>query len=155
MLLHKVAFVLALKVDAPADGIFELHTFCDSLFEDLDAFSVGKPYEAVLEDTLQALDELLVEHIVEELDVVGAMVEGILNAVFDELLCEVHIVFDVIERHLGLDHPEFGEVPRGVGVLCSECRAEGVNLTERQSAQLTFELTADSEGSLAAEKSEE
>ncbi len=56
------------------------------------------------------------------------------------------------ERDLRLDHPELGEVARGVGVLGPERRAEGVDLGEREAVGLDVELARHGEERLAAEE---
>ena len=103
VLLYEVAFVLRSEVDTPIDRELKLLA---ALFEDLDALCVGKAYEVIFDYEVESLDELLVEVLVEEFDVVLAVLEGIPDAVFDEFLGEVHVVFYLVEGHLGLDHPE-------------------------------------------------
>ena len=117
MLLHEVALMLALKVDAPTDGILELSAVCDRLLEDLNALGILQADEFRPQHALQAPDQLGIIAVVEELDVVVAVVQRILHQVLDEVLGEVHVVVDVVEGHFRLDHPELGEVARGVGVL--------------------------------------
>ncbi len=56
------------------------------------------------------------------------------------------------EGHLGLDHPELGQVPRGVRVLGAERRAERVDLAQRAGEDLAFELAADGEIGRAVEE---
>ena len=57
----------------------------------------------------------------------------------------VHVVVEFEERHLRLDHPELGQVPRRVRVLGAERRAERVDLAERAGVDFAFELPADGE----------
>ena len=59
---------------------------------------------------------------------------------------------EVAERHLRLDHPEFGGVARGVGILGAERGAEGVNVAERHGEVLGVELAGDGQARLLAEK---
>ena len=130
--------MLALQVNAPIHGEFKL--LLGSL-QDLDALGVGQAHERLLEDAVQALDEGIVVHLVEELQVVLAVLQRIVDAELDELLGQIHIVGDVIEGHLGLNHPELGQVARGVAVLSAEGGAKGVDGTQSRCAQLTLELT--------------
>ena len=57
----------------------------------------------------------------------------------------VHVVGQVGERHLGLDHPELGEVARRVGVLGAEGWAERVDVAEGARVGLGGELARDGE----------
>ena len=142
VLLHEVALMLALEVDAPFHRELELAARC---FEDFNAFGVGEALEVVVEHELEALYQPLVEVFGEEVDVVAAVVEGILYAVLHEVFGELHVVVDVVEGYLGLNHPELREVARGVGVLGTEGRAECVDGAECRSAELALELAAHGE----------
>ena len=152
MLLDEVALVLRGQVGSPEDGELELAPVGHSLLEDFDALGVGEADEVVCGDELEPLDEVGVDHLVEELEVVLAVVEGPLDAELDELLGEVHVVVDVVEGHFGLNHPELGEVAWCIGVLGAECRAEGVDGSEGCGGQLSLELSGDGEAGLAAEE---
>ncbi len=44
--------------------------------------------------------------VVEETDIVFAMLKSIVDAIFYELFREVHVVGNLIESHLRLHHPE-------------------------------------------------
>ena len=50
----------------------------------------------------------------EEFDVVAAVVESILNQIFQHFLGEVHVVLEVEESNFWLNHPEFCKVTRSV-----------------------------------------
>ena len=103
--------MLALKVSTPAYRIFP---FYSGSLKDLDTLCVGKAYEFSICYALKSLDKLVVISVVEELDVVVSVVKGILHKVLDEFLREVHVVLDVVECHLRLDHPELCKVARSV-----------------------------------------
>ena len=90
--------------------------------------------------------------VVEELHVLGTVAEHVREDPFQERLSQRHVVREIEERHLRLDHPELGEVPRGVRVLGAEGRAEGVDLRHRQAEALDVELAGDGEEGLLAEK---
>ena len=72
---------------------------------------------------------------------------------FEERLGQVHVVGQVVEGHLRLDHPELGQVARGVGVLGAEGRAEGVDLAQGAGEDLRLELAADGQVSAAGRRS--
>ena len=100
----------------------------------------------------EAVDKTLVKVFGKELDVVAAVVEGIADTVFYKFLSQIHIVSDVIERHLRLYHPEFRQVARSVRVFGAESRAESVDGSESGSSELAFKLTADSQRCRLAEE---
>ena len=101
---------------------------------------------------MEAFKQRLVDHLVEEVEVVGAVVECPAHAVLDEVLGEVHIVVDVVEGYFRLNHPELGEVARRVGVFGAERGAESVDCAEGGGAEFAFELSAHGErGGLAEE----
>ncbi len=56
------------------------------------------------------------------------------------------------ERDFRLDVPELGDVALGVGLLCPEGRAEGVDLAEGHRGHFAFELAGDGEARLLAEE---
>ena len=91
---------------------------------------------------MQALEQALVHELVEELEVLGAMRQGIADEVLHERLGDVHVAGQVAEGHLGLDHPELGGMARGVGVLGAEGGAEGVDVAERAGESLALQLPA-------------
>ena len=72
-------------------------------------------------------------------------VEHVAEDPLEESLGEVHVVGQFVERDFGLDHPELGQVPRGVAVLGAEGGAEGVDLAEGRGEDFAFQLAADGE----------
>jgi hypothetical protein len=64
----------------------------------------------------------------------------------------VGVVVQVVERHFGFDHPELGEVTRGVAVFGAEGRSEGVDLAEGERENLSFQLPANGQIRGLAEK---
>ena len=123
-----------------------------ALFEDFYALGVGEPLELAVDHEVEPFGKLLVEVLGEESDVVGAMVEGIFHAIFDEVFGELHVVFDVVEGHFGLDHPELRQMARSVGVFGAECGAEGIDAAEGRCSELAFELAGDGERRHLAEE---
>ncbi len=59
-----------------------------------------------------------------------------------KVLGERHVVVEVGEGNLGLDHPELGQVAPRLRLLGAERRAEAVDLAERHRAGLHVELAA-------------
>ena len=60
----------------------------------------------------------------------------------DEILGELHHVVQVGVGHLGLDHPELGEVAARLRLLGAERRAEAVDAAERHRVGFVVELPA-------------
>src|SRR5262249_37391866 len=90
--------------------------------------------------------------LVEEGHVIGTLLQRVLENPLEEPLAEVHVVGQLVEGHFGLDHPELGEMTRGIAVLGAKGGAEGVDFAERAGEDFAFELAADGEiGGLAEE----
>ena len=136
----QVTFVLALQVESPTDREFELHAASD---QDIDPLGIVKADEIVFDDELQAVDQLRVVHFGEELQVVLTVIEGIADQVLQKVLGQFHVVFQLEESDFRLDHPELGQVARGVRVFGSERRAERIDLRQGQRAEFAFELAGD------------
>ena len=95
--------MLRCKVHAPVNGELELLA---AFLQNLDSFGVGETHEVVLHHEVQTVYQLLVEVLVQEGDVVGAMLQGVVDAIFDEFLGEVHVVLDLVESNLRLVGPK-------------------------------------------------
>ena len=67
-----------------------------------------------------------------------AVLQQPLAAEADVVLGALHVVRQVAEGHLGLDHPELGQVARGVAVLRAEGGAKGVDAGERAGVVLAL-----------------
>ena len=150
--LNEVALVLGGEVVAPLAWELKFVAVGNGLLEDIDALGVGQADETFLQDTLEALDERLVDHLVEELQVVLTVVERPAHTVLDEVLLEVHESLLVEEGYLGLNHPELGEVARGVAVLGAESGTEGVDGAKGRGTELALQLSGDGERGLLAEE---
>ena len=101
---------------------------------------------------MQTVEQPLVDELVEELHLLGRILEHVVDDVLDHRLRDLHVAFEIAERHLGLDHPELGCVTRREGILRAERRSERVDVVECQRKDLAFELSADGQvGHLAEE----
>src|SRR5215813_4217985 len=80
------------------------------------------------------------------------MLHNMGNQAFDKRFAQVHVVFEISERHLRLDHPELRRVPRCVRIFCAECGAEGVYLAQRTGKQLGLQLSRNGEIGFLSEK---
>ena len=148
-LLGEVSFVLGLKVNAPLNGIIELHA---ALLKEFDGIGIGDTSEIVVNEVLKSFDKTLVDELVEEFELCGALLHNELDDILDHRLGGVHIVVKIGERHLGLDHPELSGVALGIGLLCTEGGTEGVNVCKRHREGLNVELTRNGQAGLLAEE---
>ena len=88
----------------------------------------------------------------QHLELLRAVAQHVVHDVDDEVLDEVHVVVQVVEGHLRLDHPELGEVATGLGLLRAEGGTEGVDQPVRHGQGLAVELAGLAEvGGLAVE----
>ncbi len=149
VLLADVALVLRLQVDPPLDRKLELLL---RALQHADRLGVVHPHELRIDDPLQLGDHALLDALLEERHVVGALGEHRAEDVLEQRLGQRRVVRQVGERDLRLDHPELGEMPAGVGVLRAERRAEGVDLRQREAVALDVQLPRDGEERLAAEE---
>ena len=148
-LLGEVALVLGLQIAAPVDLKVKLVVV---FLQDLHRVGVAHTGEVGGGHVLQALLEALVHEGVEEVDLIGALVQHIADDILDHRLGVVHVVVQVGKGHLGLDHPELGGVTLGVGLLSTEGGAKGVHVAEGHGEVLTVELARHGEvGPLAEE----
>ena len=95
--------MLRSKVCAPINREFK---FLATLLQNLYTLGVWQTNEIIVNHEFEAIDKTLVEMIVEELYIILAMLKSVVDAIFDELLGQIHVVVDIIERHLRLNHPE-------------------------------------------------
>ena len=101
---------------------------------------------------MQAVKQPLVHEGIEEGHVLGAALERAVDDILDHGLGGIHVVVEVGEGHLGLDHPELGCVALGVAYLGAEGGAEGVHVAEGHGEVFGVELAGDCEVGGLAEK---
>ena len=102
------------KVHSPLHGELELMAGRHSLFQNLDAFCVGKTLECTFDDAMQTLQQCLVNHLIQKFQVVRAIVECPLHTIFDEIFFQVHQIVKVDKCHFRLYHPKFSQMARRV-----------------------------------------
>ena len=144
--------MLALEVGSPTDRELELCAILHGFLKDSDSIGVGQSLEFYSEHAAEPFDQPVIILVVEEGEVVHAVVKSVLDKVFDELLGEDHVVVNVVESHLGLDHPELCQVPWGVGVLRPEGWTESVDLTHGGGSELSLKLSAHGQTGFLSEK---
>jgi hypothetical protein len=105
-----------------------------------------------LQDVPQALQQRGIDETVKEFHLLRRLLQNETNDVFQHVLGQGHVVAEVGEGDLRLDHPELGSVALGVGILGAEGRAEGVDAAEGQAEALDVELAGDGQVGLAAKE---
>ena len=138
MLLDEIAFMFRSQVVTPVAGELKLATIADSLLEDFDTLGVGQSDEIRLHCAFKASDERLVNHLIEEGEVILAVVECPTDAILDEVLFKIHQFLLVEEGHFRLNHPELCQMTGRVAVLGTEGRTESIDGSEGCSSQLAF-----------------
>ena len=135
------------QVDPPLHGELEFHLFLvDVFFEDFDGFGIGDAGESRRVgggDGLEPLPRARCGHgrkhfallrsarvVFEEIQLGGAASKSLPDAKDDEVLGAAHVVSEVGEGDFRLDHPELGQVARGVAVLGAEGWAKSVDRGE-------------------------
>ena len=131
-------FVFGLKVGPPGNREFKLLA---GVCQYLNCLGVAKSLELTLCNGLQALHDRVVDPLVEELHVFFTIGEHIGDDPLQESLGQIHVVSQLEECRLGLDHPELGQMPRGVGVFRTERGAERVNFAQCRGVDFAFQLT--------------
>ena len=141
MLLGGVFAILRLELEAI------LH-----LAQNRDGFLVGDTRCARHSEVIQLVQQSAAGELVEEFQLIRALLQHRLDKVLQEVLFNVHQLMDIAERDFRLDHPEFRRVGLGVAVFGAEGRAKGVHLGERHRKRLGFKLTRHGEGGGLAEE---
>ena len=125
MFFGDVALVFGLQIDAPLHRILE---FLFRVFQYLDRVGVIHAYEFRVDDTFQFRDQALFDTLFKKRHVIGAFGEDGFDDVLQHRFRQRGVVGQIRKRQFRFDHPEFGEMPGGVGILRAKRRAESVNL---------------------------
>ena len=135
--------MLGLQVRPPAHLVFKLVVV---LLQNLHRIGVAHPHKIRRDYVLQALQEALVHKLVAEGQILGAGLQHVADHGFHRRLDDVHVVVEVREGDLRLDHPEFRRVALGIGPLRPEGGPEGVHPAKGQGHTLRLQLAGHGEG---------
>ena len=141
--------MLGLQVDAPLHGEVELPA---ALLQNLHGLGVAHPAKLIGHHVVQPIQQPLVHKAVEKLHLLGAALQHPVDDILHHGLGHVHIILQVAEGHLRLDHPELGGVALGIGDLRSEGGAEGVHIPEGHGKVLRVQLAGNGQVRGFAEK---
>ena len=112
--LGEPTLVFALHIDAPLDGVLELHALLHSVFERGNRIGVIEFRKVGLDELLKPLDAALVDAFSEELHVVHTLGKQRTEHVLEQIFREFRVDVEISKCDLRLDHPELREVSRGV-----------------------------------------
>ena len=127
--LGQPALVLGLQVQAPFHRELE---FLVGLLQQGDGIAVVDALERRIDEGFQARDRIGLHALGDEGQVVATFVQHGAEHVLQKVLGQLRVGSQVVERDFRFDHPELGQVARGVAVFRTEGRAEGVDLAQRQ-----------------------
>ena len=141
--------MFGLKVGTEGHGVLELLA---ALLEQVHGVAVGHAGTALLDHAVQVVQQAGSNELVEEGDIVSALLDNMLDRMLDETFSQFHVVPDIVEGGFGLDHPELGGMAGSVGMLSAEGRTEGIDLAEAGGQSFGFKLAGHGEaGGLAEE----
>mmetsp|Transcript_10898 Transcript_10898/g.22190 ORF Transcript_10898/g.22190 Transcript_10898/m.22190 type:complete len:228 (-) Transcript_10898:349-1032(-) len=146
-----MALVLGAEIHAPLHGLVELGLLL-LLLQDINGLRVCQALERRGHQVFQSGEEALLDLLLEKIQVGPVVLHRVGDAVLEVVLSALHVIEDVREGELGLNHPELGQVPRGVRVLRPEGGPEGVDARQGAAVVLDTQLPAHrQEGWLAEE----
>ena len=129
MFLYEETLVLGSQIVTPLARELKFLTVLNRLLQDVDTFGIRQTHELRVNNTLQTLNQTFVHKLIQELQIIHTMIQRPANAVFDEVLFQIHQLVLLNKCHFRFDHPELCQVTRRVAVLCAEGRTEGVDLS--------------------------
>ena len=126
-LLGQITFMLGLQIASPGYFIIK---FIVILFQNLHSLCIGHMSELRVQYMVQTVQKTLVHEGIKEVHLFRSILQYIADDIFEHGLCHLHVVIKICECHLRLDHPELCCMTGGVGILCTEGRSEGIDITE-------------------------
>jgi hypothetical protein len=117
----------------------------DFFLKNGNTLSVSDSSERSLNDFLKSLYKSLFNKLIKELEFFEVVSHHILKAELKIILSTCHIIFESSKCKFWLDHPELGEMSRGVRIFGAEGGTESVNITQGAAEVLHTQLPRDSE----------
>ena len=111
-------------------------------FQNLNGFRIGHMAEFGIQHVLKPFDQPLVHELVEKCHFLRRVFQDITDDVFQHAFRQNHIVLQIREAHLRLDHPELRRMTGGVGIFRPEGGAEGINVAEGKGIGFRVKLSA-------------
>ena len=101
---------------------------------------------------IKSFKQSLVDHGIEEFHFSWTFSSDIIDAVLDHIFYQLHIVFKIRKSDLRFDHPELRRMSLGVGVLRSESRTEGIDISEGHRKSFNMKLSGYRQRSMLAKE---
>ena len=89
-------------------------SFCYGILQYLNTLSIRQTYEIFFQYALQTFYQPLIEHVIQELHIIGTVIQSPFHTVFDKLFRQIHVIRNIIECHFRLNHPELGKMTGGI-----------------------------------------
>ena len=141
--------MLGLQVGAPLDLVLEVIVV---LLQQLDGVGVGHAGKVGVGHQLQTLNQALVKELVEESQLIGAVIQQEADDIAGHGLGGFQIGVQVGKGHLWLNHPELGRVAGVIALLGAEGGAEGVDIAQRHGHSLGLQLAGNRQVDRALEE---
>ena len=141
--------MLGLQVNAPAYFILEVVIV---LFQQFDGIGVAHAGKIAVGNQLQTLDQALIKELIEECQLVRAVIQQVADNILGHGLGGVHVGIQVSKCHFRLNHPELCGMAGIIALLCAEGRAKGVNLAQGHCHGLGFQLAGNRQVDRALEE---
>ena len=122
------------------------------LFKKLYGICICDAGEIRIHNVCETLDKTLVHELVEECHLFGSILKNILDDELDHVFLTGDNVIEICKCHLRLDHPELCGMALSVGILGTEGRSEGINVSESLCKGLAVKLSRNGKRSLLAEE---
>ena len=136
--LSQVTLMLCLQITSPGYLIFK---FIIIFLKQFDCFCISNVCKLGFHYMFQTVNQSFIDKIVEELHFFRCIFHDIADHIFQHGLCKDHVIFQIRECDLRLDHPEFCCMTCCVGVLCTESRSECINVAECLCKGFAIELS--------------
>ena len=140
--LRQAALMLRLQVAAPCYLIFKLIIM---LFQETHRLRIRHTAEFRIHHMIQPFQKPAVNQRMKEIHLLRRFLQHIADHIFQHGFCQLHIILQVRESHLRLNHPELRRMAGGIGILRPECGAKGIDLPESLGKCLPIQLPADSQ----------
>ena len=138
--LCQIALMLCLQVASPEHLVFKLVVV---FHEDIYSLGIGHMAEFGIQHMVQTVQETFIHEGVEEVHLLRSILQHIADHIFQHGLGQLHVVLQIREGDLGLDHPELCRMAGRIGILRTEGGTEGVDIPEGLCKDLGVQLAAD------------
>ena len=136
-LLRQITLMFRLQIAAPVYLVAELVVV---LLKHLHRIRVGHTSEIRGHDMVQSLQKSLVHEAVEEIHLLRCVLQDIVEDVLQHRLCQLHVILEICERNLRLDHPELRRMSGCIGVLRPEGWSECIDISKSLCKWLYIQL---------------